>query len=186
MTFYRAKSLGYHDNIDTPRAVELDKMDTNQANAVDGANGGTYTLDQTLYIGGTAGVAIGTDLSMFGLVQCHQSGFHYVRGANAVTKWRTFQLADSNQIISTAYDYYLCAAPAATRTLTLDSFAADGSIIWVMRSYTGAFDIRVVTTGVTVGLTLPASTHCCGGFVKISGSWGVMDYSANAVPGPGA
>lgn len=43
MTFARAKPTGWTDDVDSISATEINTIDVNQSNAVDGAAGGTYT-----------------------------------------------------------------------------------------------------------------------------------------------
>ena len=43
MTFTRAKPAGWTDNVDTITATQMNQIDTNQSNALDGAAGGAYT-----------------------------------------------------------------------------------------------------------------------------------------------
>lgn len=58
MSFSRAKSTGWTDNVDTITAAEMNQIDVNQSRALDGTAGGIYTPSAALDIRGTAGVII--------------------------------------------------------------------------------------------------------------------------------
>lgn len=57
MSFSRVKPAGWTDNVDTVTASQLNTLDTNVSNSVDG-RGGTYTLSSTLEFNGTFGVKL--------------------------------------------------------------------------------------------------------------------------------
>lgn len=57
MSFSRVKPAGWTDNLDTITASQMNTLDTNVSNAVDG-RGGTYTLTSTLEFNGASGVKL--------------------------------------------------------------------------------------------------------------------------------
>ena len=52
MTFARAKPAGWTDNVDTITATQLNTIDTNVSNALDGAGGGAYSPATVLEVDG--------------------------------------------------------------------------------------------------------------------------------------
>lgn len=59
MTFSRARPQGWTDQITTINQLELDRIDTNAANALDGHAGGTYAPSGPLALEGSAGFSVG-------------------------------------------------------------------------------------------------------------------------------
>lgn len=188
MTFSRAKSAGWSNDVDTITATEINAIDTNQSRAVDGFAGGIYTPTGSCYIQGTGGFR--ADLR----------GQSFVRGTGT-TGLVLFEVGSllaftPGADISDANNQTISPANGLTREFTVPTGARahdlvspvafdSGTLLTLIRPAGGAFNIVIRRSGFAGDdlVTLQASTWASATFYIKGGVWRMYDCSALALAG---
>lgn len=186
MTFSRVKSMGYIDDVSVIPAAEINAIDTNQSEAIDGASGGTYTLSSPLVLDG-AGVKIGSDGGI-GIAELRITGPVTIVGDAATIRWRTQQLSGGSQPVDgSTTDVFLTQSPTGSAiTYDLNGSGSNGMMVHFRRPATGTFNITIYDTPNFICTMHQGTGPVSCTLIKLSGAWRLLMFSPDVDPESGA
>ncbi len=185
MTFTRAKPSGWTADVDVWTAFQANKIDTNMANAVDGANGGTYAGDITW-----SGAHTFSGTETHSNTESHSGENTFtdkiiLSGTGAGIRIRAGTFTNADATVDTSKDVYVAQAAATSpRTITLNDTGGtvpeEGDVISFVSHISGGVSYWIFkreTAAVELGRlgTNTSTEHGAGlgsiSFIYTGGAW---------------